>query len=160
MKRQLLVGLSLVVTLCSCGSGNTQRAQGTPGSGVAHQNQGTANHPNGPVGGQQDVQVVSSGFSSLPGDQYGRKPEVTYAAVFRNPNPTTWFAQAAVRFSFRDASGTEIKSQPDTLNVLPGQMAALGGSVEAADVTRLEVQALVSSWQQLPGGAGAFTVDA
>jgi hypothetical protein len=87
MKRQLLVGLSLVVTLCACGSGNTQRAQGTPGSGVAHQNQGTANHPNGPVGGQQDVQVVSSGFSSLTGDQYGRKPRGDIRSSLPQPEP-------------------------------------------------------------------------
>src|SRR5262249_9159276 len=55
-------------------------------------------------------------------------------------------------------AGVVVKAANPTIDViLPGQTAAYGEDGQAAGATRMQVQALVGTWQRTTGNTGAFT---
>src|SRR6266567_4805395 len=130
-----------VLAFTACGGGSaTQKAQGSPSSGVVQQNGGNP-APSGPSqAARRNVEVVKSGFTQHPPDSIGNS-YVDYAAVIFNPNPKDWFAQVQVTTTLKDDAGTVVSSQNDSVNILPNQTVAISGSPQAKGATKIEVQA-------------------
>ena len=107
-----------------------------------------------------DIQLAEHGFTQLPPNSIGSSYGL-YAAVVKNPNPTTWIAEDInVNITFFDAAGSVVDSENATIPVLaPGQTAAIGDSGSMAGVAKMEVKALVDSWDKAEGTFGSFTAE-
>lgn len=111
---------------------------------------------------RQDLQIADYGFSSFKAE-YGNTDYLSYGVILRNPNPSDWLASRVnVNITFFGASGTVVKSESDYVSaLLPGQAAGLGDSlIDVSGASRMEVQALVQHWEQLPQAAtSSFSVE-
>jgi len=132
-------------------------------SGTAGSTGGSA-QPTGPgtqVPGIASVQVVGSGLTQLPPEPDG-DVKATWAVVLRNPSRDQVATNILVRVSLRNGAG-RVRATDDTeLDVLlPGQTGAVGKDTSAANASRMDVTALVGSWQpvgQLQGQVRASNV--
>jgi hypothetical protein len=72
------------------------------------------------------VEVVDAGFTLEDGD-------AIYAAVLRNPNPSTWVAQyMSVRLDFLDDNGDLVTTVSENVTLMPGQTGAVVGTASDA----------------------------
>jgi hypothetical protein len=102
------------------------------------------------------VTITGNGFTQLPPDSIGAS-YVSYGVVVQNPSDDI-ATRVSLNVAFYNDAGVVVKAESPTIDViLPGQTAAYGESIQAAGATRMEVQALVGSWEPTTAATGAFT---
>jgi hypothetical protein len=117
------------------------------------------NPPTTDAPARQNLDIVKSGLTQLPANVIGN-PEITYAAIVRNPN-SAWIAgRVNVNLTFYTADGTVAKSQSENIAAMyPNQTVAVGGYENGAGAARVDVQALVSDWEPLTQTTGTFATE-
>jgi hypothetical protein len=105
---------------------------------------------------QHEVKITGNGFTQLPPNSIGTS-YVSYGVVVQNPSDDI-ATRVSLNVAFYNDAGVVVKADSPTIDViLPGQTAAYGDSLQVAGATRMEVQALVGSWQTSSTTTGAFT---
>lgn len=150
-----------VLVLAACGSAADAISDDGEGSSVVSSEDG-ASTADGAEESQtaEQVIIVDYGFSEVPPAEYSTTVYTPYAAVFQNPD-TKNFADAQVRFVFKDAAGTVIATEEEYLtSVFPGSRAALSGQLfDTPGAASMEVQVLPGATEEAPEGTAGFTVD-
>lgn len=105
---------------------------------------------------QHEVKITGNGFTQLPPDSIGSS-YVSYGVVVQNPSDDI-ATRVSLNVAFYNDAGVVVKAESPSIDViLPGQTAAYGETIPAAGATRMEVQALVGTWQTATTTTGAFT---
>jgi len=92
------------------------------------------------------VQVVRQGVAQLPAQPDGDH-KATYAALLRNSRSDQIAVGVHATITLTGSSGTALTTTDETLDaLLPGQTGAVAGDADAAGVTGLRVQVLVTRW--------------
>src|SRR6478735_7129266 len=105
---------------------------------------------------KHEVTITGNGFTQLPPDSIGNS-YASYGVVVQNPSDDI-ATRVSLNVAFYNDAGVVVKADNPTIDViLPGQTAAYGETIQAAGATRMEVQALVGSWQTATTTTGAFT---
>jgi hypothetical protein len=112
-----------------------------------------------PTGASGNIQVVRQGVAQLPPQPDGDQ-KATYAAVLRNPRSGQIAVGVQATITLTGANGSVVETKDKTINaLLPGQTGAVAGDTDAAGVTGVRVQVLVTRWapagQDLTGGLQA-----
>jgi hypothetical protein len=151
------VAIVVIVAIATAGSGTNdaaRKASGQTHSSVVN-NHTTFTTPTtaAPV---HDVKITGNGFTQLPPDSIGNS-YLSYGVVVQNPSDDI-ATRVSLNVAFYNDAGVVVKADSPTIDViLPGQTAAYGDAVQAAGATRMEVQALVGSWQTATTTTGAFS---
>jgi hypothetical protein len=150
-----IVVIVAIATANSDTSDTARKESGTPHSSVVgdHTTFSTTPTTAAPV---REVQITGNGFTQLPPDSIGNS-YLSYGVVVQNPSDEI-ATRVSLNVAFYNDAGVVVKAANPSIDViLPGQTAAYGEMLEATGATRMEVQALVGSWQTPTGTVGAFT---
>ena len=154
----VVVAIVVIVTIASGGSDTSdtaKRASGATHSSVVNNDTPAVTTPT-TVPVQREVKITGNGFTQLPPDSIGAS-YLSYGAVMENPSDDI-ATRVSLNVAFYNDAGVVVKADNPTIDViLPGQTAACGETLQAAGATRIEVQALVGSWQSATTTTGAFT---
>ena len=105
---------------------------------------------------KHEVTITGNGFTQLPPDSIGNS-YASYGVIVQNPSDDI-ATRVSLNVAFYNDAGVVVKADNPTIDViLPGQTAAYGESMQVAGATRMEVQALVGSWETATATTGAFT---
>ena len=105
---------------------------------------------------KHEVTITGNGFTQLPPDSIGNS-YASYGVIVQNPSDDI-ATRVSLNVAFYNDAGVVVKADNPTIDViLPGQTAAYGETMQVAGATRMEVQALVGSWQTATATTGAFT---
>ncbi len=152
------VAVIVIVAIASGGSDTgdtTRKASGQTHSSVVSNDRPVETTPTTEAP-QHEVQITGNGFTQLPPNSIGAS-YVSYGVVVQNPSSDI-ATRVSLNVAFYNDAGVVVKADNSSIDViLPGQTAAYGETVPAAGATRMEVQALVGSWQTPSGTTGAFT---
>jgi hypothetical protein len=105
---------------------------------------------------QHEVQITGNGFTQLPPNSIGTS-YVSYGVVVQNPSDDI-ATRVSLNVAFYNDAGVVVKAESPSIDfILPGQTAAYGDDIQVAGATRMEVQALVGTWETATTTTGAFT---
>jgi hypothetical protein len=154
----LVVAIIVIVAIASGGddtSDTAKRASGNTHTSVVSNDTPIDTTPTTEPA-KHEVTITGNGFTQLPPDSIGNS-YASYGVVVQNPS-TDIATRVSLNVAFYNDAGVVVKADSPTIDViLPGQTAAYGDNLQVAGATRMEVQALVGSWQTPTGTTGAFT---
>jgi hypothetical protein len=130
---------------------STAAQEATPNSEAATSESALPTQP--PVAPRQDIKIEDQGFTQLPANSIGDS-YVSYGVKLSNPNDPNAehpniASNVSLNITFLGADGSVVGSQSDSIDyILPGQVVADGDDAQVKGATKMEVQALVGSWEQ------------
>jgi hypothetical protein len=154
------VVVALIVIAAVAGGGDDTSEKAERASGETHTSVVTNDTPivttPSTEAPQHEVTITGNGFTQLPPDSIGNS-YLSYGVVVQNPSDDI-ATRVSLNVAFYNDAGVVVKADSPSIDViLPGQTAAYGETLQAAGATRMEVQALVGSWQTATTTTGAFT---